>query len=59
VLFRSLPKNFSCRGWLDNQTVIGLVTNSTTPTIGVVNLRAPGGVENWGVTGEFVGVLDL
>lgn len=53
----ALPKNFNSRGWLDNQTLIGLVTNSATSSIGVIHASAPGVIENWGFSGQFVGVL--
>ena len=52
-----LPKNFETRGWLDSQTIVGLVTGSTSTTIGIVHLTAPNTVENWGFAGQFVGVI--
>lgn len=52
----ALPETFRCRGWLDKQTVIGFVSASA-PTIGVVRLSAPGAPENWGFSGEFVGII--
>ncbi len=52
-----LPNNFKTRGWLDSQTIVGLVTGSTPPTIGIIHLNAPNSVENWGFSGQFAGVL--
>lgn len=53
----ALLKGFRPRGWLDNQTLIGFVTSSATPSIGVVRLSSPSVAENWGFSGQFVGVF--
>ena len=52
----ALPTTFRSRGWLDKRTVIGFVSASA-PTIGIVRLSAPSAAENWGFSGEFVGVV--
>jgi hypothetical protein len=52
-----LPNTFKTRGWLDSQTIVGLVTGSSPPTIGIVHLDAPNSVDNWGFSGQFAGAL--
>jgi hypothetical protein len=53
----ALPKGFRPRGWLDDRTVIGFVTSTPTSSIGVVRLSSPAVADNWGFSGQFVGVL--
>jgi hypothetical protein len=52
-----LPKNFNTRGWLDSQTIVGLVRGSAPSTIGIVHLNAPNTLENWAFSAQFAGVL--
>lgn len=53
----ALPTNFRPRGWLDNNTVVGLDTSSATSSIGVVRVSTPGVVADWGFSGQYVGVV--
>ena len=53
----ALPSNLVTRGWLDNQTIIGLTGDSNASRIAVVRLSAPSRVDDWGFTGEFIGLL--
>lgn len=48
----SLPKDFLTRGWLDDRTIIGLIGTK----VGVLDASS-GKLDNWGFTGQFVGVL--
>lgn len=52
-----IAETFLPRGWLDNETLIGLVRGPEPIKMGVVRLKAPGTLDNWGFTGQFVGVI--
>lgn len=49
-----ISTTFLTRGWLDNSTLVGLTQNSM---VGIVRLSAPASIENWGFSGQFVGLL--
>ena len=50
---RVLPADFATRGWLNDQTIIGIVRSSNA--FRVVRLDAPTVLEEWGFSGQFVG----
>jgi hypothetical protein len=50
-----LPSNFLTRGWLDDRTLIGLVTDANN-SMGVYHLDTSK-LESWSFSGQFVGVL--
>lgn len=51
----ALPANFLTRGWLDDQTIIGIIGTSKN-LIGVIHLGTSQS-EDWGFSGQFVGVI--
>jgi hypothetical protein len=53
----AISNTFLTRGWLDNDTLIGLIQGSEPMKIGILRLSSPTSIENWGFTGEFVGLL--
>jgi hypothetical protein len=53
----SLPDSFMTRGWLNADTLIGMIQGTEPMKIGILRLSAPSSVENWGFSGQFVGIL--
>ena len=53
----SLPEAFSCQGWLDASTVVGVLGASPTGEMAVVHLASPGTAVDLGFRGEFDGVV--
>jgi len=53
----SLPNNFMTRGWLNSDTVIGLIQGTEPMKIAILHLGAANAIENWGFSGQFVGML--
>ena len=53
----AIPNSFLTRGWLSNDTLIGLIQGADPMRVGIVRLSAPASIENWGFSGQFVGVL--
>lgn len=51
----ALPNNFLTRGWLDDGTIVGMLTSANN-TLAVYHLGTSQ-LENWGFSGQFVGVL--
>jgi len=52
-----LPDSFMTRGWLNGDTVIGLIQGTEPMKIGILHLGAGNSIENWGFSGQFVGIL--
>ncbi|HEX9095464.1 MAG TPA: hypothetical protein VF990_05110 [Candidatus Dormibacteraeota bacterium] len=52
-----LPESFMTRGWLSRDTLIGLTQGTEPMKIGILRLNAATSIENWGFSGQFVGVL--
>jgi hypothetical protein len=52
----TLAANFSTRGWIDDQTIIGFVGFGTS-RIGIIRTSSPTKVEDWGFSGQYVGRL--
>ena len=52
----TLAANFSTRGWIDDQTIIGFVGFGTS-RIGIIRASSPTKVEDWGFSGQYVGRL--
>jgi hypothetical protein len=53
----SLPDSFMTRGWLNADTLIGMIQGTEPMKIGILRLSAASSVENWGFSGQFVGIL--
>jgi hypothetical protein len=53
----SLPDSFMTRGWLNADTLIGMIQGTEPMKIGILRLSAPNSIENWGFSGQFVGIL--
>jgi hypothetical protein len=52
-----ISNNFLTRGWLSNDTLIGLVQGTEPMKIGILRLSSPNSIENWWFAGQFVGLL--
>ena len=52
-----LPDSFMTRGWLNSDTLIGLIQGTEPMKIGILRLSAANSIENWGFSGQFVGLL--
>ena len=56
-----LAPNFQPQGWLDSNTLIGLVglpnTGPQGPNIGVLHLADPLHPEDWGFSGTYLGLV--
>ena len=53
----SLPITFMTRGWLSADTLIGMIQGTEPMKLGILRLSAPNSIENWGFSGQFVGIL--
>jgi hypothetical protein len=53
----SLPITFMTRGWLSADTLIGMIQSTEPMKLGILRLSAPNSIENWGFSGQFVGIL--
>jgi hypothetical protein len=53
----SLPITFMTRGWLNADTLIGMIQGTEPMKIGILRLNAGSSIENWGFSGQFVGIL--
>ena len=53
----SLPNSFMTRGWLNTDTLIGMIQGSEPMTIGILRLSAATSIENWGFSGQFAGLV--
>jgi hypothetical protein len=53
----SLPDSFMTRGWLNADTLIGMIQGTEPMKIGILRLSAGRSIENWGFSGQFVGIL--
>ena len=53
----SLPGSFMTRGWLSDDTVIGLIQGTEPMKIGILRLSAANAIENWGFSGQYVGIV--
>jgi hypothetical protein len=54
---KALPESFLTRGWLNDSTLIGMIQGTEPMKIGILRLSAPNSIENWGFSGQFVGIL--
>jgi hypothetical protein len=54
---KTLPESFLTRGWLNDNTLIGMIQGTEPMKIGILRLSAPNSIENWGFSGQFVGIL--
>jgi hypothetical protein len=52
-----LPESFMTRGWLNDDTLIGLIQGTEPMKIGILHLSAANSIENWGFSGQFVGII--
>jgi hypothetical protein len=52
-----LPDSFMTRGWLNSDTLIGLIQGTEPMKIGILHPGAANSIENWGFSGQFVGIL--
>jgi len=45
------------RGWLNSDTVIGLIQGTERMKVGILRLSAANTIDNWGFSGQFVGIV--